>query len=311
MAIRLEDINYKTVVDPKGFIEECDAAYHANISLAADMIVKNLPKSPIVLLCGPSGSGKTTTAQKIVEELGRRGISSHDVSLDNYFKTVDLDTAPRTPEGDLDLESPKCLDMDLLNDHFTKLTQGECIFVPKYEFTKQMRILEPFRQLQLNQDEIAIFEGIHAFNEEITAAHPEAFKLYISASSDVTFGDHVVFKSTWVRLVRRTVRDYLFRGSDPSVTLELWDNVLRGEELDMYPYKDRANFMMDTTFPYEIPVMNVQATTLFSSIPKGIQHYEELRQVLPAVQLFGVIDPALLAPDAMIREFIGGGIYKY
>ena len=38
---------------------------------------------------------------------------------------------------------------------------------------------------------------------------------------------------------------------------------------------------------------------------------EELRRVLPALQLFGDIDEELVADDALIREFIGGGIYEY
>ena len=37
------------------------------------------------------------------------------------------------------------------------------------------------------------------------------------------------------------------------------------------------------------------------------ERYEELKSVLPALQLFGVIDEKYVAPDAMIREFIGGG----
>ena len=53
--------------------------------------------------------------------------------------------------------------------------------------------------------------------------------------------------------------------------------------------------------------MNETATNLFSSIPEGIERYDELRTVLPALQLFGVIDEKLVASDALIREFIGGG----
>ena len=51
--------------------------------------------------------------------------------------------------------------------------------------------------------------------------------------------------------------------------------------------------------------MNETATKLFQSVPEGIGRFEELRQVLPALQLFGVIDNDLVAEDAMIREFIG------
>lgn len=197
MAFQLEDINFKTVADPKGFIEEGDQAYKDRVAKAADKIISNRDKSPIVLLSGPSGSSKTTTSMKIAEELNRRGIGTHYIGMDDYFKTID-DNSPRTPEGDLDLESPLCLDMELMNRHFDMLPKGERIYVPKYEFARRMRSLTPSKSIQLKKDEVVIVEGIHALNDMITNAHPEAFKLYISARSDVLFGDRVVFKRTMV-----------------------------------------------------------------------------------------------------------------
>ena len=310
MAYELKDINFKTVADPKGFIEECDAAYDAQVKDAAGRILENSRRSPIVLLSGPSGSGKTTTARKISEELERRGCRAHYVGMDDYFVTVDPATAPRTPEGELDLESPLCLDMKLLNEHFTMLAEGKRIFVPKYEFSRRMRVVEPSKSIKLKKDEIVVLEGIHALNDMITDRHPEAFKLYISARSNVVFGDTVVFKGTWARLVRRTVRDFNFRGADPAATMSMWANVRRGEKANISPFKNKANFMFDSVFPYEFAVMNETATKLFSSIPEGIERYDELRRVLPALQLFGNIDESLGAPDAMIREFIGGGEYE-
>lgn len=120
----------------------------------------------------------------------------------------------------------------------------------------------------------------------------------------------MVFKGTWMRLVRRTVRDRLFRAYDPDKTIAMWANVRRGEKLYISPFKNKANLMLDTAHEYELPVMNHIATELFSSIPEGIERYEELRSVLPALQLFGHIDNDLVAPDSLVREFIGGGIYE-
>lgn len=311
MSYKLEEINFKTVSDPAGFIAECDEGYREKVRLAADKITANLKNSPIVLLAGPSGSGKTTTSMKIAEELEHRGVKSYSVSMDDYFKTVDPKTAPRTPEGELDLESPLCLDMELLNEHFSMLARGERIFVPKYEFSRRMRILEPSKSIKLGKDEVVVFEGIHALNSMITDVHPEAFKLYISARSDVEFNGSVVFKRTWFRLVRRMVRDYNFRGSDPAETMAMWSNVRRGEKANISPFKDKADFQFDTSFAYEPAVFNETATRLFSSVPEGIERFEELRAVLPALQLFGVIDSGLVAQDALIREFIGGGVYEY
>ena len=311
MAYDLSEINFKTVSDPRGLIEEGDAIYHANVETAAEKIADNIKNSPIVLLSGPSGSGKTTTAMKVSEALERRGVRSHYVGMDDYFNTVSPETTPRTPEGEYDLESPLCLDMELMNEHFTMLARGERIHVPKYEFSRRMRAYEPSKSLKLGKDEIVIFEGIHALNDMITKRHPEAFKLYIAARSDVTFGKKIVFKRTWFRLVRRLVRDYNFRGSAAAETMGMWANVRRGEKAYISPFKDKADYQFDSSLPYELPVFNRTATALFQTVPEGIERFDELRAVLPALQLFGDIDESLVPPDSLIREFIGGGCYEY
>ena len=308
MAYKLDEINLKTVSDPIGFMEECDQLYRDRVEEAVDLILENKRQSPIILLSGPSGSGKTTTSMKIAEALEMRGVHTYYVGMDDYFKTVDH-TTPRTPEGDLDLESPLCLDMELLNRHFEQLAKGERIYVPKYEFSRRMRIQEPSKAIKLGRDEMVVFEGIHALNSMITDVHPEAFKLYISARSDVEYQGRLVFKRTWFRLVRRMVRDFKFRGSDPQDTMSMWANVRRGELNYISPFKDKANFRFDTSFAYELPVFNSTATELFRSVPEGIERFEELRRVLPALQMFGHIPEEDVAPDALIREFIGGGIY--
>jgi len=311
MAYRLEDINYRTILDPKGMIEEADAQYEKKVKRAAKRIVENKENSPIVLVSGPSGSGKTTSAIKISEALEELGVRTHYVSMDDYFLTVDPETVPRTPDGEMDLESPLCLDLELLNRHFTELAAGKRIFVPKFDFCRQMRTQEPNKSLKLKKDEMVVFEGIHALNSLITDVHPEAFKLYISARSDVTFQGTKVFDRSWFRLVRRTVRDYKFRGTDPAKTIAMWANVCRGETQYIAPFKDKADFQFDTSFCYELPVMNKTAIRLFQSIPEGIERFEELKSVFPALLLFGEIDESMVAEDALIREFIGGGIYEY
>lgn len=309
MAYDLNEINLRTIQDPKGFCEECEAGYRAHVHDAAEKIAENAKKSPIVLLSGPSGSGKTTTAYKISEELNRMGIGTHYVSMDDYYKTID-ETTPRTPEGDYDLESPLCLDMELMNEHFSMLERGERIFVPKYEFSRKMRVTEPSKSIRLGKDEVCIFEGIHALNDSITQRHADAFRLYISARSDVKFKGSVVFKRTWFRLVRRTVRDYNFRGSDPAETMAMWANVRRGETLYISPFKEKAHYQFDTSFACEMAVMNHTATKLFQTVPEGIERFQELKEVLPAIQLFGVIPERDVPQDSLLREFIGGGIYS-
>ena len=308
MAYDLTNVNFRTVTDKLGFMAECDQGYKDKVAKAADLIADNRKNSHIVLLSGPSGSGKTTTSMNIAEELKRRGISTHYVAMDDYFKTVDA-SSPRTESGELDLESPLCVDMELMREHFEKLEKGERIFVPRYEFSRRMRDSGFSKSIQLGKDEIVIFEGIHALNGMIADYFPEAFKLYISARSDVEYNGEIMFKRTWFRLMRRMVRDYKFRGSPPAETLSMWANVRRGEKLYISPYKDKANYQFDTSLAYEPAVYVNMATELFMSIPEGIERFDELKTILPALQMFGEIDEADVAADALIREFIGGGIY--
>ena len=311
MAYQLQEINRRIRTDVTEFLAECDQAYTQRVSLAADRILSNLEHSPIVLLSGPSGSGKTTTALKIAEELRRRGVNSHAVAMDNYFRTLDRRTVPRTPEGDIDYESPLCLDMDLLDAHFTALSAGEEILIPKFEFARQMRNDAAGIPLRLGKNEIAIFEGIHALNDDIAGRHPEATKLYISARSNVNEGAVLRFKGTWMRLTRRAVRDYQFRGTDVAQTLDMWANVRRGEKLYISPFKNRADIMFDSSLPYEVSVMRHFAAPILKSVPEGNERYEEMMQLVAAFEHFEPIDPALVAGDALLREFIGGGTYKY
>ena len=311
MAYQLQEINRRIQSDVVEFLAECDENYAQRVALAADKILSNLEQSPIVLLSGSSGSGKTTTALKIAEELQRRGVNTHAVAMDNYFKTIHPKTAPRTPEGAIDYESPLCLDMELLDQHFTALTNGEEIIIPKYEFVRQMRNDSRGTPLKLGKNEIAVFEGIHALNDEITAQHPEATKLYISARSNVNDGAVLRFKGTWMRLTRRVVRDYNFRGTDATDTLDMWANVRRGEKLYISPYKNKADIMFDSSFPYEVSVMKHYALPMLQSIPEENVRRAELIDMAQAFQYFEAIDPALVAKDALLREFIGGGTYQY
>lgn len=311
MAYQLSKINQAIRSDVKGFLEECDAAYQRKIDDAAEQIIRNLPNSPLVLLSGPSGSGKTTTAMKIDDALEKRGVITQTISMDNYFQTVSPETTPRTANGSYDFESPLCMDMELLNEHFDALAQGKEIRIPRYDFCRQMRDTSRCTTLRLKENEVAVFEGIHALNDDVAGRHPEATKIYISARSNILDGERLVFKGTWMRLTRRAVRDLNFRGSDILTTLAQWANVRRGEKLYISPFKHRANIILDSSLPYEVSVMGHYALPLFEAVPAENPRRGELLEMIDAFQQLEPIDPELVHPDSLIREFIGGGSYHY
>ena len=183
--------------------------------------------------------------------------------------------------------------------------------IPRYEFVRQMRNDSRGTPLKLGKNEIAIFEGIHALNDQIAGRHPQATKLYISARSNVNEGSMLRFKGTWMRLTRRAVRDYNFRGTDVEDTLDMWANVRRGEKLYISPYKNKADIIFDSSLPYEVSVMKHYALPLLRAVPEENVRRSELLELIDAFRYFQPIDPELVSKDSLLREFIGGGSYSY
>ena len=308
MPYSLTRLNEAVRSDPAAFARECDAAFAKKVENAAKKIADHRGESHVVLLSGPSGSGKTTTALKIEEQLDKMGIETHTISMDNYFKTLDPETAPRNRDGAIDFESPFFLDVDLLNRHFAMLDRGETIHVPKYEFARQMRSDIMSQPLRLGPDDLAIFEGIHALNDIIVGKNPHAFKLYIAARSNLVDDDgNLVFQHAWLRLCRRIVRDYQFRGSDASFTLKLWDNVRRGEKLYISPYKENAHIMFDSSLAFEFAVLKPVVEPLLEALPAG--KYAVVDDMLRGFEKIEAMDEKYVAPESLAREFLGGSTY--
>ena len=308
MPYSLTRLNEAVRSDPGAFARECDAAFAKKVENAAGRIAEHRRESRVILLSGPSGSGKTTTALKIEEQLRNMGIETHTISMDDYFKTMDPETAPRNRYGEIDFESPFFLDVDLLNRHFAMLDRGETIHVPKYEFARQMRSDIMCHPLRLGPDDLAIFEGIHALNDIIVGKNPHAFRLYIAARSDLVDDDgNIVFQHAWLRLCRRLVRDYQFRGCDAGFTLKLWDNVCRGEKLYISPYKENAHIMFDSSLAFEFAVLKPVVVPLLEAIPAG--KYAVVEDMLRGCEKIEAMDEKYVAPESLAREFLGGSTY--
>jgi len=311
MPFDFYEINQRVKSDPIGFVEECDREYGQKVSAAAERIASSVKTAPIVLLSGPSGSGKTTTAKKLEQKLETMGIGTHAISMDDYFLTVDQETHPRDRNGELDFESPECLDLALLVEHFHALAAGREILVPKFEFSTQRRNPDRAVPLRLGKNEVAVFEGIHALNDRITGQlHDEAVKLYISARSNVVKDGELFFKGTWMRFVRRMTRDSKFRSCPPQQTMCMWASVRRGEKRYISPFKNKSDITIDSALPYETGVMRETSLSMLAEIP-ACERAAELGQIAPRLEAFAPVGEAMVPPESLLREFIGGGSYSY
>ncbi|MDR0382087.1 MAG: nucleoside kinase [Oscillospiraceae bacterium] len=305
-------VNRRVLNDPEGFVEECDRQFERRVRAAADYIADHLRESPIVLLSGPSGSGKTTTAKLLELDLRERGVLTHVISLDNYYRTVELATHPRDEEGSVDFEAPECLDIPLLTQHFSDLAEGREILAPKFDFPKQARDESRALPLRLGPHDVAIFEGIHALNPMLSGPiGARAQKLYVSARSNVVRDGSLYFKGTWMRLIRRLIRDEKFRGAESAYTMSLWAGVRRGEKKYISPFKNDADIMVDSSLAYEVCALKRFALPLVSRVPEECQRRAELLEIHPRMLPFAELDEHMLAHDSLLREFIGGGTIQY
>ncbi|MCL2082322.1 MAG: nucleoside kinase [Oscillospiraceae bacterium] len=305
-------IQHAAKTDPRGFMAECDHALNGRILRAAAAVAAGAKERPVVLLSGPSGSGKTTTAGKLAQELEWQGIQAHVISMDDYFRTVDKETHPKDKDGNIDYESPLCMDIPLLVEHFSELSKGFEVMIPRYDFKSQRRADGAGRPLRLGNDEIAIFEGIHALNPlllgENKRSHQKETRIYVSARANIRKEKRIIFKGTWMRLIRRLIRDDNFRGMSAQGTMRLWANVRRGEKKYISPYKERADIIIDTALGYELSALKRNALKLFEVIPGDIERAEELHKVALELGEFYSIHADWVSKRSLIREFIGNGV---
>lgn len=307
--IRVEEVNRLVAENPKGFFEVCNARYEGELSQVADRIARRAGHRQFILLAGPSASGKTTTSLKLKAGLMARGIRTVAVSLDDFFK--DRADTPLLPDGKPDYESPAALDLDL----FTKITaqllkEGNASF-PVFDF-KQARRGEKMRHLELPQGSVAVVEGLHALNPVVADCLPSEriFRLYVSVSSEFANADgRVVLGARDVRLIRRVLRDYRFRAASAAHTLEQWDDVCRGEDAYVRPFKPLADMMLDTVFPCEPCLFAGMALWHFESEWTGGPFTEEAGRLVAAMKQFERMPQHGIPPACLLREFLGGSLY--
>ena len=295
--LELSNINELAVKSPAEFVLHCEEGYRRRIVEAADMIVSRIGISRVVMLAGPSSSGKTTTAHRLTDELYKRGIRAETISMDDYFQTVD-----RT-DNTIDYEMPERMDISLLREHIAMLDAGAQIDIPHFDFTTGIQA-KGTRSLQLGSGEVAIFEGIHALSD-LFCSVGDPTGIYISARMRVTKNGAILMPPEWLRFIRRSVRDELFRDSSFLRTLGLWKNVRRGEKRYILPSKENAHVQIDTSLAYEPCLFAPFARNELASLPKAELRDRELDGIAEALSEFVVISPAFVPENSMMREFIG------
>jgi uridine kinase len=286
-----------------------EALHEKKIAQIADMISGKLTRPRIVLISGPSGSGKTTFSKRLAIQMSVNGLNNVTLSLDNYF--LDREITPRDDTGEYDFEAPEALDLDLLNKQLMDLIAGKEVEIPRFSFKSGKRTGS--RKFKIESNQILMLEGIHALNPAVTPAIPSImkFEIYVSALSQLNIDDHNRVPTTDVRKLRRIVRDHLFRGYAALDTLSRWDSVHRGEDLYIFPYQEEADVMFNSSLVYELCVLKGYAEQLLTKVPGDVPEYAEARRLLRFLSYFLRVSAEEVPRNSILREFIGGSIFKY
>ena len=285
-----------------------EALHEKRYSQIADMICQRGAKA--VMLAGPSSSGKTTSGNRLATQLRVHGKKPILMGLDDYY--IDRDKIAPGPDGQLDLEHINTIDVDLFRQHIDQLLAGEEIELPVFDFKTGKRVWKGHR-LRLDENSIIIVEGLHGLNPSLLpegiASHL-IFRMYVSPLLPLNLDNHNRIPTSYLRLLRRIVRDYEGRGATVQKTMSMWDSVRRGERRWIFPYQEQADVIFNSSTLYELAVLKKHIYPLLTAVVPEDPCYEQVRGIVKILNyvLEADVDDEI-PPTSLIREFIGGNTF--
>jgi len=285
-----------------------EALHEGRITEIAAMIEERRQEARLVFIAGPSSSGKTTFSRRLSIQLLARGISTCPIGLDHFF--VDRDKSPMEETGEFDYESLYALDLVRLNYDLRNLIAGERVRLPRYDFITGRQ--EEGAVVKLSKEQIILLEGIHGLNPELIPEIPaeHAFRIYVSALTQLNLDRFNRVSTTDTRLIRRIVRDASQRGYSAVETIRRWESVGRGEKQNIFPYQENADVMFNSALMYEGSALAPLAEPLLRQVPYGTEEHVEAKRLLAFLDWFLPIDTSLIPDNSILREFIGGSILQ-
>jgi uridine kinase len=285
-----------------------EALHEERVAHIAGEIVRQKDRLQLVLIAGPSASGKTTFSKRLSIQLLAHGVRPFPLALDSFF--VDREKTPRDEQGEYDFEALEALDVPLFNQHLLALMRGEEVQLPRFNFKTGHR--ERGEVVQLGPGHIIIVEGIHGLNPQLVPSVPDerVYRIYASALTQLNIDRHNRVPTTDTRLIRRTVRDAVYRGYSAEETLKRWESVRRGEKRHIFPYQEHADVMFNSALPYELAVLKPLAEPLLLQIEPTSPRRVEAKRMLTFLQWFEPCGPDLIPDNSILREFVGGSILR-
>ncbi len=292
------------------FIKISEALHEKKISQIADEIHHKMENIDLITIAGPTSSGKTTFSKRLMIQLRVNGIKPVRISTDDYF--VEREQTPRDEQGNYNFEALEAIDLELFNEHLEKLLRGDQVQIPSFSFETGSR-KKTTTPLQLSGDQLIIIEGIHSLNPNLTPAidRHRKYLIYVSALTQLVIDDHNRISTSDSRLIRRIVRDTLFRDIPPQTNIKRWLSVRRGESEYIFPYQERADSMFNTSLLYELAAIKPYIKSALKQVPRDKPEFRTANRIRRFIDLFRPIDTKEIPPTSILREFIGGSAFHY
>jgi uridine kinase len=297
--IDIEKINKLADENPYKLVEEAEKKYSSQLMEIANEI--SVRGQRIVLIAGPSSAGKTTSSFRLKEELKKLGIGSHTLNMDQFF--LDMDTLPLREDGKPDIESICALDVDTVRRCFNEILQTGKTKTPQFDFVTHKRKKE-WLDCELKEHEIIIMEGLHALNPKIVEGLEvdKILRIYLCCDENFVCGEKTILYPRQLRLLRRIARDERERECPIEDTIEMWEEVCRGEDKNITPFKKSADYLLNTLHAYE-PLLYKQ---ILLDKFQNLGHIGQIAVYLEKFKYCSTLDPKILPENSLIREFVGG-----
>ncbi|MEE0970107.1 MAG: hypothetical protein U0M06_12120, partial [Clostridia bacterium] len=206
--------------------------------------------------------------------------------------------------------SVDALHVSRIHDCISDLLAGREVKIPKFIFGEGVSQKDT-NSISLPDGGFVIIEGIHALNPVMTDGLDlkKIMKLFISVSTNINNDGKRILSGRKIRFIRRMTRDSLYRKTDAKGTLDRWESVLAGEDKYLYPYKDTADFSLDTFHEYELGAMKPFAMKAIESSGEALCG-KYIDTIISALKDFDEIEIENVPKTSLIREFIPGGKYE-
>lgn len=289
--------------EKRAYVRECDADFEARL----DEVMKNVCSRKdlhYVTLSGPTCSGKTTASRKLISEFKERGRDVKIISLDDFFRDrADLEAEAARENRGVDFDSERALDIPALKSFIDALHAGIPAPLPKFEFVAGKRV--SVSEFMPEETDIILFEGIQAIYPVFTdlIKNIPCVSLMISVEDSLTVNG-VTLSPRTVRLMRRLVRDYRFRGAAPEFSFLLWEGVTANEDKNILPFTDRAELHINSLLGYEACMLKPYLDPLMKNVPKTSPYREKAEELLRALDGIDDISADYLPENALYKEFI-------